>query len=358
MRLFNIRLSMLVNDYIVGPNKTNSLLQIMRESSLKVLLIILAFISIKTSVAQEMDHTANDTNAKLVRTDEEYEALIIESEKELRDTRTNADILNELFKPIQKEINNREEQITRLKRFEFAEIVLVGLLVLVSLLILFLTYQLVQMRRRRQLLLECEKQIEQILSQVLPNSEVDKVVNNSTTEPAIWSDCLVVYLEVKFHQKFRTTNDRMIAVNKAFQIIEDRLSNHGLIKVKSSADKILAVHKVNNVAAHQQLQNTLEALKESQTRIEASKEIRADLRCGLDYGSVFSAMVGKEKLGFDIWGTAVNRAFLILESASTNQIICSEEVSRIASISRVKSAPMKEKLNYNQEAFEVFEIVD
>lgn len=349
---------MLVNHYIVSLNKTNSLLQIMRESSLKVLLIILALLSIKTSIAQELDRAANDTNAQLVRTDEEYEALIIESERKLRDTRTNADILNELFKPIQKEINNREEQINRLKRFEFAEIVLVGLLVLVSLLILFLTYQLIQMRRRRQLLLESEKQIEQILSQVLPKSEVYKVVNNSTTEPAIWSDCLVVYLEVKFRQKFRTTDDRMKAVNKAFQIIEDQLSNHGLIKVKFAADKILAVHKVNNVAPHQQLQNTLEALKESRTRIEASKEIRADLRCGLDYGSVFSAMVGKEKLGFDIWGMAVNRAYRILESALSNQIICSEEVSRIASISRVKSTPIEEKLTYNQEAIEVFEIVD
>lgn len=329
----------------------------MRVSSLKCLFIFLAVLSIKMSVAQEFDRMQNDTSTQHVRTDEEYEELIIASERELRDTRTNSDILNELFKPIQKEIQKREEQIVRLKRFEFAEIVLIGLLVLASLVILILTSQLLQMRRRRQHLKDSENQIEQLLSQILPKSVVDKIVQNSTTEPAIWSDCLVVYLEVKFRQEFRTPQDRMKAVNRAFQIIEEQLSIHGLIKVKSSADKILTVHKINNVAPHQQLQNTLEALKTSRTLIEKSKEIAADLRCGLDYGSVFSAMVGQEKLGFDIWGTAVNRAYRILESTSGNQIICSKDVARIAAMSRVKNDPLAKRLNYNQEAIEVFEIV-
>lgn len=329
----------------------------MRDRSLQYALVFLALLTFYSSKSQDIGLSLDSVESAQRKTDSEYEMLILQSERALRDVRTNADILDDLFKPIVEQTKIKRKQLERAAQYERAEFILMGLILVVIGITVTLIIQLIQIRKRSYDQFKSEKMISSLLMEILPKSIVEKIVGNSKVDPSIWSDCLVIFIEVVHKEEYSTVDERMVAVNASFRVIEKQLDKHGLIKIKSSGDKILAVHKINTVTSQQQLQNTLEALGKIKRALAAVKDFELDFRSGIDTGDVISALVGQKKLQFDIWGSAVNDAFLLVDHAQAGQILCSSNIAAQAASARIDYRSLSAPLNGKNKEMKFFEIL-
>ena len=286
----------------------------------------------------------------------DYERRLVESEQSLRDIRTNADILDDLFKPITDQAAEVERQLERAEKYRRAEFVLILLLVLTVLILAYLGVAFIRLKTRGRELDLLQDQVHSELEQIVPASVVDRVIHEGEIEPSIWQSCLVIFLKFGSVQPFNSSAHRMEIMGQVFECVDRQFSLFGLQKIKTSGPIILGVYKITRVTPQQQLQRTMECISSIQRELKGIEKGRVEVRIGMDYGDVISGLIGQEKLRFDIWGSAVSRAARALKQAEPQRVYVGPELAKIAPSARIQTRPMNTSENVDESA-QIFELV-
>jgi len=173
-----------------------------------------------------------------------------------------------------------------------------------------------------------EEQLQTMLSRSIPQTHIDQLLREEKIEPALWKGCTIMIMEFEELDVFDHPKDRLDAVDRLFQEAENMFMEHGLQKVKTSGQQILAVCKSGKLTPVQQIENTIQCaikLREATTKLEGHN---MTVRAAVEYGDVISGIVGRQPLRFDIWGTGVNNAYQTFECADPGKIYISRYIMR------------------------------
>jgi len=321
----------------------------------RVVLFLTFFTTSLAAVNSSRDslHSPSDT----LISNEEYEQLIVESEQQIREIRTNADILDDLFKPIEEQAKEAERRLARAQVFQRAEYILLALLAATVLILGYLFFVFIGLKRKGKRLAELEKNANAALGELLPDSVVERVIHSDEIEPSIWANTLVVFIRLQAKRPFSNVDERMKVLGRAFRIIDASLKAHGVQKIKTSGQLILGVYKINRVTPQQQLQRMMDALKQIHSEMTLIEGGILDVSAGLDYGDVINGLIGEEELSFDIWGAAVENASRLVYHAKPGQNLASAELMKIALIARVDYTSISLDLKEDGNQVEVFELL-
>jgi class 3 adenylate cyclase len=125
-----------------------------------------------------------------------------------------------------------------------------------------------------------------------------------------------------------TPKDIIAFLSLTFEWMESLTSRYGIEKIKTIGDSFLAV---SGLTEERPIHLSMLAdfalhLLQYAKKIVTPAQIPLSLRMGLHRGPVIAGVVGKQKLGYDLWGETVNFAARLERLAQPDTILTSSEV--------------------------------
>ena len=125
-----------------------------------------------------------------------------------------------------------------------------------------------------------------------------------------------------------TPKDIIAFLSLTFEWMESLTSRYGIEKIKTIGDSFLAV---SGLTEERPIHLSMLAdfalhLLQYAKKIVTPAQIPLSLRMGLHRGPVIAGVVGKQKLGYDLWGDTVNFAARLERLAQPDTILTSSEV--------------------------------
>ena len=125
--------------------------------------------------------------------------------------------------------------------------------------------------------------------------------------------------------------DVVVLLNDIFSAFDDLVAECGLEKIKTIGDGYLVAAGIPTPRAdHAEAAARLAlAMREKLAELPAARGLK--LRVGIDSGSVVAGVIGRTKLGYDLWGDTVNTASRMESHAPDGAIQVTEETYRMLS---------------------------
>lgn len=201
-----------------------------------------------------------------------------------------------------------------------------------------------QQKQRQLAILEIERRISEerklhaqyrtLLSQIMPESAVKRIVAGEEIIVDSYQECSVLFLDIVGFTGIAGSippQELISLLNDVFGLCDDIVEQHGLTKIKTIGDAYMAIavgdesetkrldHVVAsaNVAIHM-----MQALQQIPQLVTASSLPRA--RIGIHCGPVVAGVIGKKRSQFDVWGDAVNVASRMESTGETGKIHISD----------------------------------
>lgn len=168
------------------------------------------------------------------------------------------------------------------------------------------------------------KRSDKLLYSILPAGAVQELKQTETVQPRRFEDVAVLFCDIV---GFTSYCDRMPPEQVVGELqtlmcaFEDILERHGLEKIKTIGDAVLATAGLlrpveNPVAA---------SAKCGLDMVSASEAMEPgwQLRVGIQYGPVVAGIVGRKQFLYDLWGDTVNVAARITGAAAPGTVALS-----------------------------------
>ncbi|NEU08308.1 tetratricopeptide repeat protein [Flavihumibacter sp. R14] len=240
----------------------------------------------------------------------------IETDKRLSEVQFDFDIQKK-----QAEINllikDRALQQLELRRQRFAKNSLIGGFILVFI-IAFMLFRNSRNKSRTNKLLDKQKaEIEDLLSNMLPEEVAKELQRNGQATPRFYESVSVLFSDFKNFTHMAdalSPQDIVLELNGYFMAFDDIIEKYGLEKIKTIGDAYMCaggIPAVDETHPIKIVKASLEIQKYIDSRNELKKEtgnLPWELRIGIHTGPVVAGVVGRKKYAYDIWGSTVNTA--------------------------------------------------
>ncbi|MGY4280904.1 adenylate cyclase [Bradyrhizobium sp. LM2.7] len=175
---------------------------------------------------------------------------------------------------------------------------------------------------------------EELLRNVLPAPIADELKRSGKVRPKYTRSATILFADIQGFTLLAERSEpvRLIKLlDEYFTALDEIGARHGLEKVKTIGDAYMAVAGVLSPDRRHSIDACLAAL-EMRTKVDQFKaryegEYALQLRIGIHTGPVISGVVGNRRLTFDIWGDAVNTAWLMEAFGVAGRINVSESVA-------------------------------
>ena len=170
--------------------------------------------------------------------------------------------------------------------------------------------------QKRLLQIEKDKS-ENLIRRIIPESTVEELKNSGKTSARAYKMVSILFTDFVGFTKIaeRMTPTELVSkLDVYFRKFDEIIVNNNLEKIKTIGDAYMCAggvpvrnntNPIDTCLAALQIQHYMLQLKEE--AIEKGEEFWS-LRLGINTGEVTAGVIGSERLAYDIWGSAVNRA--------------------------------------------------
>lgn len=170
--------------------------------------------------------------------------------------------------------------------------------------------------QKRLLQIEKDKS-ETLIRKIIPESTVEELKNSGKTSARAYKMVSILFTDfvgfTKIAEKM-TPTDLVNKLDIYFRKFDEIIVNNNLEKIKTIGDAYMCAggvpvrnntNPIDTCLAALQIQDYMAKLKKE--AVENNEEYWT-LRLGINTGEVTAGVIGSERLAYDIWGSAVNRA--------------------------------------------------
>ena len=167
-----------------------------------------------------------------------------------------------------------------------------------------------------------KERADNLLAQLLPQQIATILKANDRLPPIRYDNVAVLFCDVIGFTAYSESHPPEIVFEQLETLIEDFekvLDDHGLMKIKTIGDAILATAGLLTPSGDPVAEATraaLQMLETSQAHVAGWK-----VRVGIDHGPVVAGTIGRQQFQFDIWGDTVNTAARI-ETVAEAGTVC------------------------------------
>jgi class 3 adenylate cyclase len=167
------------------------------------------------------------------------------------------------------------------------------------------------------------------LSRHIPEYLIGDLVHEETISPMVWKNCAVLQVDILENKPFDTPSERISAMDNLFKACEGLSQNHGIIQVKNTGQKIVAVCKSSNLTPMEQANISAGCLNQLRSTMETQADSGLALKAGITYGDVVAGLTKSgNKTSFDIWGHPVQEVQEITRSSRPGTISTTKYIAR------------------------------
>jgi class 3 adenylate cyclase len=167
------------------------------------------------------------------------------------------------------------------------------------------------------------------LSRHIPEYLIGDLVHEETISPMVWKNCAVLQVDILENKPFDTPSERISAMDNLFKACEGLSQNHGIIQVKNTGHKIVAVCKSSNLTPMEQANISAGCLNQLRSTMETQADSGLALKAGITYGDVVAGLTKSgDKTSFDIWGNPVQEVQEITRSSRPGTISTTKYIAR------------------------------
>ena len=170
--------------------------------------------------------------------------------------------------------------------------------------------------QKRLLQIEKDKS-ENLIRRIIPESTVEELKNSGKTSARAYKMVSILFTDFVGFTKIAermTPSDLVSKLDIYFRKFDDIIIKNNLEKIKTIGDAYMCAggvpvrnntNPIDTCLAALQIQHYMAELKAD--AIDKNEEFWS-LRLGINTGEVTAGVIGSERLAYDIWGSAVNRA--------------------------------------------------
>lgn len=174
-----------------------------------------------------------------------------------------------------------------------------------------------------------EQQLKKNLSRHIPEYLIGDLVHDETISPMVWKNCAVLQVDIIENKTFGSAAERISAMDRLFKACEGLSQNHGIIQVKNTGQKILAVCKASNLTPMEQANISAGCLNQLRSTMETQEASGLTLKAGITYGDVVAGLTkAGDKSSFDIWGQPLQEVQEITQASSLGAISTTKYIAR------------------------------
>lgn len=222
-----------------------------------------------------------------------------------------------------------ERKFNFFNRMEFSKLILIGLIVFAGFVLLGLTAVRVSANGLIDRLSKREQDLKKNLSRHIPEYLIGDLVHEETISPMVWKNCAVLQVEILENKSFDTPSERISAMDNLYKACEGLSQNHGIIQVKNTGQKIVAVCKASKLTPMEQANISAGCLNQLRCTMEAQADSGLTLKAGLTYGDVVAGLTKSgDKTSFDIWGYPVQEVQEITRYSKPGTISTTKYIAR------------------------------
>lgn len=186
--------------------------------------------------------------------------------------------------------------------------------------------------RTEELILQKEK-ADNLLERVLPKATANDLKSGKKAKPTHYNLATVLFSDIQGFTKIseQVDSEHLIdELDRFFLAFDNVVDKYNIEKIKTIGDAYMCAggipkknrtNPVEVVLAAMEMQYYMKVLKHQKD--EGSDKIW-DLRIGIDTGPVVAAVLGRNRISFDIWGTTVNTASRMEASSEPGKINITE----------------------------------
>ena len=174
-----------------------------------------------------------------------------------------------------------------------------------------------------------EQQLKKNLSRHIPEYLIGDLVHDETISPMVWKNCAVLQVDIIENKTFGSAAERISAMDRLFKACEGLSQNHGIIQVKNTGQKILAVCKASNLTPMEQANISAGCLNQLRSTMETQEASGLTLKAGITYGDVVAGLTkAGDKSSFDIWGQPLQEVQELTQASSLGAISTTKYIAR------------------------------
>ena len=237
--------------------------------------------------------------------------------------------LRQLLAEIEAIKTAEERKFNFFNRMELSKLILIGLIVFAGSVLLGLTAVRVSANGLIHRLSKREQDLKKNLSRHIPEYLIGDLVHEETISPMVWKNCAVLQVDILENKPFDTPSERFSAMDHLFKACEGLSQNYGIIQVKNTGQKIVAVCKASNLTPMEQANISAGCLNQLRSTMETQPDSALTLKAGITYGDVVAGLTKSgDKTSFDIWGHPVQEVQEITRSSKPGTISTTKYIAR------------------------------
>ena len=174
-----------------------------------------------------------------------------------------------------------------------------------------------------------EQSLKRNLARHIPEYLIKNLVHEETISPMVWKNCAILQAEIIEQGPFETAKERLAAIDFLTKTCDSISEIHGVIQIKNTGQKILAVCKASNLTPMEQANISAGCLNQLRNALKSNHHQRLTLKAGIAYGDVVAGLTrGGDKTSFGIWGHPVQEVQEITRSSKPGTISTTKYIAR------------------------------
>ena len=254
-----------------------------------------------------------------------------DSVKNLETVQNMAELRND-YEIAQKQVENNllEEQ----KKTQKIILIATGIALFLILLLLFGLYRRNKFIKRTSKIIERERnRSDHLLENILPEQTAQELKDYGKVKSQKFDSVSVLFTDFKDFTKVSEnfTPELLVeSVDYYFSKFDEIIEKYDLEKIKTIGDSYMCAGGLPFASEDHALKTVMAACDiiefvKNNSIILDGREIKYDVRVGINTGAVIAGVVGRKKFAYDIWGDTVNVAARMESSAESGHINVSEE---------------------------------
>ena len=222
-----------------------------------------------------------------------------------------------------------ESKFNLFNQMEWGKAILIGLILLAGGVLLIFGIVKISENRLVNRLTDRQQFLQRNLARHIPEYLINDLVHEETISPMVWKNCAVLQVDILENKPFDTPSERISAMDHLFRACEGLSQNHGIIQVKNTGQKIVAVCKASNLTPMEQANISAGCLNQLRSTMETQAHSGLTLKAGITYGDVVAGLTKSgDKTSFDIWGHPVQEVQEITRSSKPGTISTTKYIAR------------------------------
>ena len=222
-----------------------------------------------------------------------------------------------------------ERKFNLFNQMEWSKTTLIGLILLAGGVLLIFGIVRISENNLVRKMSDREQSLKRNLARHIPEYLINKLVHEETISPMVWKNCAVLQVDILENKPFDTPSERISAMDNLFRACEGLSQNHGIIQVKNTGQKIVAVCKSSNLTPMEQANISAGCLNQLRSTMQTQPDSGLTLKAGITYGDVVAGLTKSgDKTSFDIWGHPVQEVQEITRSSKPGTISTTKYIAR------------------------------